>query len=269
MPRLGETTLRQRRDEPEWLDGLDMELGALDGNLRDIRRFNRLLRWDAAVAWEVARLFAAHPSPRHPTILDVGCGSGDIPLAVAARLRRDGYAPRVICADLHRPVLVAARRHVGAALRCDYLCADGLRLPLPDRAVDLVLCSATLHHFPPIEAARLLAELGRVTRVALLVSDLARGWLTYAGARALTAIATRNRVTRHDGVVSALRAYTAREVRGLAREAGLRGGVVRDRFPGRLMLSWRPPDIAGEPLAQPASSTISEEKPGPKTVSRP
>jgi SAM-dependent methyltransferase len=242
MPRFDTTPLRQRRDLPELLDDLAMDPTALDGNLRDIRRFNRLLRWDTAVAREAARLLRQRGAGKRPTILDVGCGSGDIPLAVAARLRRDGHAPRVTCADLHRPILAAARRQIGAALRCDYLCADGLRLPLPDRAVDLVLCSATLHHFAPDDAARLLGELGRVARVALLVSDLARGWLTYLGARALTAIATRNRVTRHDGVVSALRAYTAPEVRALAREAGLHEAIVRDQMPGRLILTWHPAD---------------------------
>ena len=238
MPWLGQTTLRQRRDLPELLDDLAMDPGALAGNLRDIRRFNRLLRWDTAIAREAARLVGARGPGRRPTILDVGCGSGDIALAVAARLRRDGHTPRIICADLHRPILTAARRHIGAALPCDYLCADGLRLPLPGRAVDLVLCSATLHHFPQAEATRLLGELGRVARGAVLVSDLARGWLTYLGACALTAIATRNPVTRHDGVVSALRAYTAREVRALAREAGLRDAIVRGQLPGRLILTW-------------------------------
>lgn len=148
MAWFGETTLPQRHDPPELLDDLDMAEPTLRGNLRDIRRSHRLLRWDALVAGEAARLIGSHVPTRQPTILDVGCGTGDLPLAIGARLRRAGYAPQFFCADLHRPVLVAAQHHIGAALSCTYLCADGLRLPLPDRA-DLVLCSATLHHFPP------------------------------------------------------------------------------------------------------------------------
>ena len=230
--------MRRRRDLTELLDDLAMDSDALDGNLRDIRRFNRLLRWDAAIARVVARLFRERPPGQRPTILDVGCGSGDVALAVATRLSRDGHIPRLICADLHLPILAAARRHVGAAMPCAYLCADGLRLPLPDRTVDVVLCTATLHHFPEAAAARLLGELGRVARGAVLVGDLARGWLTYLGARALTTVATRNRVTKHDGVASALRAYTADEVRTLAEEAGLRDALVRSQWPGRLLLLW-------------------------------
>ncbi|HEY8598691.1 MAG TPA: methyltransferase domain-containing protein [Thermomicrobiales bacterium] len=240
MPWFGETTLRQRHDLPELLDNLDMDHHTMLGNLRDIRRFNRLLRWDAMVANDALRLIGDQDSSYRPTILDVGCGTGDLPLAVGARMRRAGYESRFICVDIHQPVLAAARHHIGAALSCDYLRADGLRLPLPNRAIDLVLCSATLHHFPPREAVRLLGELARVTRGALLVNDLARGWGPYLGARVITAIAMRNRVTRHDGVVSVRRAYTPREVRGLALTAGLVGADVRSRLPGRLTLTWLP-----------------------------
>lgn len=133
--------LQQRRDLPELLDDLAMDAEALVGNLRDIRRFNRLLRWDAAAAREALQLLGAGVPGDRTTILDVGCGSGDIALAVAARLLSAGHTPRLICADLHRPILAMARRHLGARFPADYLCADGLRLPLADRAVDLALCS--------------------------------------------------------------------------------------------------------------------------------
>ncbi len=240
MPWFGETTLPQRHDLPELLDDLNMDRPTMLGNLRDIRRINRLLRWDTMVARDAARLIGAYVPSRQPTILDVGCGTGDLPLAVGTTLHRAGREPHFLCADIHRPILAAARHYIGAALSCAYLCADGLRLPLPDRAIDLVLCSATLHHFPPQAAACLLSELARVTRGVLLVSDLARGWGPYLAARAITAVAMRNRVTRHDGVVSVLRAYTAREVRALASDAGLTGATVRGRLPGRLTLTWVP-----------------------------
>ena len=233
-----ETTLPHKPELTEWLDTLTMDSPTLAGNLRDIRRLNHLLGWDRIVATDAATLLAACGAGRAPTILDVGCGSGDLPLAVGARLRRAGYDPRFVCVDLHPAILGAARRQIGATLRADYLCADGLRLPLPDRAVDLVLCSATLHHFPPDDAARLLRELARVTRGALLVSDLARGWGLYLAARAITTVALRNRATRHDGVVSVLRAYTATELRRLAADARLAGATVRARPPGRLTLWW-------------------------------
>lgn len=238
MPWRRETTLPHRPELAEWLDTLALDPATLAGNLRDIRRLNRLLGWERAVAADATALLAAGGAGGAPTILDLGCGSGDLPLAVGARLRRAGGNPRFLCVDLHPPILRIARRQIGAAIDAEYLCADGLRLPLPDRAVDLVLCSATLHHFPPADAARLLRELGRIARGALLVSDLARDRSLYFATRAATTLALRNRATRHDGVVSVLRAYTASEVRQLAAEAGLAGATVRARRPWRLALAW-------------------------------
>lgn len=61
----------------------------------------------------------------------------------------------------------------------------------------------------------------------------------------------RNRVTRNDGVVSVLRAYTVREVHALARDGGLTGATVRGRLPGRLTLVWTStPDHAVGPGAK-------------------
>ena len=231
------TTLPHRPDLTEWLDMLAIDPPTLAGNLRDLRRLNRLIGWDRGVASDAAALLAG--GERRLTILDLGCGPGDLPQAVGARLRRAGYEPRFVCVDLHPPILAIARGQIGATLRADFLCADGLRLPLPDRAIDLVLCSATLHHFPPAGAAHLLRELARIARGALLISDLARGWGLYLAARALTAVALWNRATRHDGVASVQRAYTAGELRRLAADAGLTGATVRARPPGRLALAWR------------------------------
>ncbi|MDP9373698.1 MAG: methyltransferase domain-containing protein, partial [Chloroflexota bacterium] len=155
---------------------------------------------------------------------------------------------RALAGDLSREVLAAARGQVGAratdAGPVALLCFDALRAPFADRSVDVVTCSLALHHFPPDAARTVLRELGRVTRRALIVSDLERCWPGYLGARLLAAI-LRNPMTHHDAPVSVLRAYTAPELRRLAAEAGLTGARVVRRFPFRLVLVWHPAGPGG------------------------
>jgi hypothetical protein len=64
--------------------------------------------------------------------------------------------------------------------------------------------------------------MARVARDAVVINDLDRGWRWLAGAWLMTRLLTRNKYTRHDAPLSVRRAYTADEVVGLARRAGLR-----------------------------------------------
>jgi hypothetical protein len=82
-----------------------------------------------------------------------------------------------------------------------------------------------LHHLEPPEAVKLLREMARVAREAVIVNDLdrARPWLL--GAQILSRLATRNRYTRHDAPLSVRRAYRPDELAALAKRAGLREGA--------------------------------------------
>jgi hypothetical protein len=102
----------------------------------------------------------------------------------------------------------------------------------------VALCSQLLHHFEGGAAARLLTELDRVARRAVVVSDLRRSWLAAAGFWLASFPLRFHPVTRHDGVVSVLRGFTAAELRHLITSATGTTPVVR-RSPGfRLTATW-------------------------------
>lgn len=238
------TRLRHREDLRELLDQPTVERATLEQNLRDIRRINRWLGWSRAMTRAVARELGCDVNGAW-SLLDVATGSADLPLAVARWAHRRGARPRLIGLDLTAAVLVSAAAHLGARRAVALVRGDALRLPFRDASIDLVTCALTLHHFAPREAVDLLRELARVTRRAVVLSDLERGWAGYAGARLLR-FATRNPMTRHDAPASVLRAYTAAELRALAQAAGLTGARVRRQFPMRLTLTWRRAEASPE-----------------------
>jgi hypothetical protein len=67
-----------------------------------------------------------------------------------------------------------------------------------------------------------LGELRRVARRGVVVNDLRRGQLAFAVTAATVLALSRGRYTRHDGVLSARRAYTLSELDDMAAAAGLR-----------------------------------------------
>jgi ubiquinone/menaquinone biosynthesis C-methylase UbiE len=209
-------------DAAELLDGPLDDPEALAGNLRDLRRFNRLLGGTALSRRAIAALAGLQSDV---TLLDVGTGGADIPVALIADAARRGRRLAVLAVDARLEVLAAARESRPGLDRVPGLtleAADGRALPYPDASFDIVHASLLHHHLSPADATLLLREMARVARRGVVVNDLSRGRLALAGARVVTALLTRNRLTRHDAPLSVQRAYTIKEMRAFIVVAGLR-----------------------------------------------
>lgn len=234
----------RRREAREFLDRTGHDPRELDGVLADLRRVNR---WYGGHRLVLGYLGAIVPRIRRRplTVLDVATGSADIPQAVANWARRHGVGVRIVALDHNPAILAVARREVGARPEIVLIRGDARALPFADQAVDIVLCGLTLHHFTEGEAARVLREVGRVAREAFIVHDLVRSWRAYAGAWLQTRLQTRNRLSRHDGPLSVLRAFTLPEIRAVAVLAGLQDVEIRTHPLFRVALVFRRMDGAG------------------------
>ena len=118
--------------------------------------------------------------------------------------------------------------------------ADALRLPLPDRSVDVVSSTLFLHHLDAPGVAALLRESARVARFAVSALDLTRHRVPLAVNALLGRVLYRSPITRHDGHASVLQAFTIPELRAIAARA-LPGALVRPAGPFVQGLLWKRP----------------------------
>jgi ubiquinone/menaquinone biosynthesis C-methylase UbiE len=132
-------------------------------------------------------------------------------------------------------LLVAARGCVTHGV-----CASAFALPFRDHSIDIVMCSQLLHHFDWSDAERVVRELDRVAKRSVILSDLRRSWIAAAGFWAVANVLRFHRVTRHDGVVSVLRGFTASELRQLVERTTGIAPTVRRRLGYRLTVQWSP-----------------------------
>jgi ubiquinone/menaquinone biosynthesis C-methylase UbiE len=218
----------------ELLDARQHDLAELEESLDQVAEVNRLLGGRRAVWHGLAPLLDARAVT---SVLDVGTGSADIPIDLVRRARRTGLRLSVVATDVHPQMRAVARRRTADLGTISIGAADALALPYSDRSFDVVLLSLTLHHFEQADQLRALREAGRVARRAVIVNELERCRANYCGARFLAATRwRRNRLTRHDGPLSVLRAFTREELRELAAAAGLRTERLERRFFYRLLL---------------------------------
>jgi ubiquinone/menaquinone biosynthesis C-methylase UbiE len=220
--------VRVRSVETEWLDGPHHDPALLAHSFREVWGVNRYLGGLAVLR----RHLAPWMGRWHLSLLDVAGGTGDVALALTRWASRRGASLQVTLVDNHPQVVAIARERAVWAPVARVVLGDARRLPFDDGAFDVAICNLALHHFDPPEAAGVLREMDRVSRLGWVVCDLERHPLAHASAQVLAAAVWRNPITRHDGPASVRRAYRVAEVAELARAAGVSATVHR-HFPFR------------------------------------
>jgi len=204
--------LATRAETDELLDSGTLTPAEVAANLADLARLNRLPGGTGASVAAIRRLGAGLGA----TVLDVGTGAADMPIAFARR----GW--RTTAIDANPQVLAIARRALERHALVEVREADARALPFRDGAFEVVHCSLLIHHLAPAEAGAVLREMRRVARLGVVVNDLRRGLFPLAATAVSAVVLGRSRVTRIDGTRSARRAYTLDELDDLLAVAGLR-----------------------------------------------
>ncbi len=210
-----------RRRGFEYLDDPAVPPAIRERSQRDLIRSNALLGGARALLVALRRALPA--SGDAVTLLDVGTGLADLPPRAVRAAARQGLAVTTIGYDAAESLLRADRARLSFAV-----CGDALALPFRTGSVDIVTCSQLLHHFVRGDAVQLVREMHRVARRAVIVSDLRRSWMAMAGFWLVSFALRFHAITRHDGVLSVLRGFTARELAAIVGEAtGRAPGVER------------------------------------------
>jgi len=223
--------LNVRSTAHELLDADQLDAIELRKNLREMAMLNRL---PGGIGDSVRAVEGLLGEQSEGTVLDVGTGSGDFVRRLRARRHVE-----VIASDLRPEVLEIAARNLAGTNHVTLLKADARAIPLADGEVDVAHASLLMHHFDPDDAIVALAEMRRVSRLGVVINDLRRGVVPFALTAATVLALSRAAYTRHDGVLSARRAYTLAELDTLAARAGLKRSQRSGRFWPRVTTVYR------------------------------
>jgi 2-polyprenyl-3-methyl-5-hydroxy-6-metoxy-1,4-benzoquinol methylase len=233
--------LSKRVRQPELMDDPALDRNLHWQALQDLERINRI-SGISDLLWRILRPLCREITHRPVRVLDVGCGGGDIGVAIWRKAARTGYKLQIGGCDVsHYALRVAAERAETAGAEAVYFPVDVLSDPLPDDW-DVLFCSLFLHHFDETQGVRVLANMGRSARKLVLVDDLVRGRLGYLlcwwGVRMLT----RSPIVHVDGPLSVRSGFRICELVAMAELAELRGARFTRHWPERLLLAWRRPE---------------------------
>jgi ubiquinone/menaquinone biosynthesis C-methylase UbiE len=204
-------------DNPEIMDVPGQDENELRLDLENLARLNRTFGGRSAVQ-RMFRYLAGQT--RKVLLVDLASGYGDQGRNLIAHGRERNCDISIVAVDRQFDTLRLAREATPPHQRMFFIQADARQLPFRARSADLVFCSLALHHFGEQDAVRVLREMKRVGRIGTACVDLVRGRIATFCIWLLTAVVMRNEMTRHDARLSIRRAFTHRELRGLATRAG-------------------------------------------------
>ena len=172
------------------------------------------------------------------TILDIGCGGGDITRALARRADADGFDVTVTGIDPDPRAYRFAAQHSSGRddARVSFEAANSSELVAAGRRFDVVVSNHVLHHLSTHELDRLLADTEQLTRGVAIHADLRRSRAASLLFGAATLPLAGTSFIRRDGLTSIRRSYLPEELRAVIPGRW----HVQPRRPFRNLLIHRP-----------------------------
>jgi SAM-dependent methyltransferase len=217
-----------RSVQTEILDG-PVSTADLAEILHDLARFNGIMQGHRPVLRWLDRAVEAVPPDRPLTLLDIGCGYGDLLRAIRGWAKKRGRLLRLIGVDLSGQVIEVARSVTSAVDDIEYHAADIFTFT-PPSAIDLVVTSLVTHHLPDDSIVRFLRWMETMAARGWMIYDLQRSIVPFYFIELAGAALRLHPVVTYDGRVSVARSLTRREWEARLAAAGIPRGVVDLRW---------------------------------------
>ncbi|MDJ0320132.1 class I SAM-dependent methyltransferase [Pseudarthrobacter sp. PS3-L1] len=213
MPDLGHRAV----DARELMDDPDCDPVRLAATYRQFRLVNRAVAGWRTTYCQLIRPLLSHVTPS--TLLDLGCGGGDLSRALAAWAARDGVILQVLGIDPDERAFRFATDGVGAGgvgaeplhQPVAFRQASSADLVAEGQTFDFVVSNHVLHHLSAPDLRTFLADSLLLADKLSIHNDLRRNALAYA-LFAVAAAPLRGSFIRHDGLISIRRSYTPAEL---------------------------------------------------------
>ncbi|MGL2986053.1 methyltransferase domain-containing protein [Flavobacterium sp. RSSA_27] len=203
---------KYRSNSKELMDDFSLEGEELREALDKIASINQLLGGNNVTLDGVKQLLRNVSPNETITIVDVGCGNGDLLRTLAQYAEQAGLLFELIGIDANRFTVNHAQLLSTDYKNISFRCEDIFDAAFQEVKADLFLCTLTLHHFKNEEIEYLLPLFYRNSRLGIVINDLHRSGLAYRLFQLLCFVFRLNTMSREDGLISILRGFTREEL---------------------------------------------------------
>lgn len=213
----------------EIMDDLNCQGQVVEQTLRELDFINHWLGGNAVTLSALQASWREIPADQELTILDLGCGSGELLRIISRKAILANRKVRLIGIDANPHIVEYARKHSADYPNIRFEAMDIFSENFKQLSCDIVLATLFVHHFSDAQLSSFLFQLKSQVRRAIIINDIHRHPLAFYSIQWLTRWFSRSTMVKYDAPLSVLRAFHKSELQDILRKAQIT----------RFKLSWR------------------------------
>ena len=218
-----DTTYRSK--EIEIMDNLDMGGELLIKTLDQIASINKWLGGNGLTIDGIKTILKTHSKSKKISIIDLGCGNGDMLREVAEFGHKNGYKFELLGLDANQTTIDYAIQLSANFPEITYRKEDVLSKEFESHTYDIALCTLFLHHFEDTVVLNFIETLLKNTKIGVVINDLHRHRLAYYLFKLLTLVIN-NPMVKTDGLISILRGFKRIDLEQFSRKLNYKSTIT-------------------------------------------
>jgi len=235
---------RRRMEAPELMDSPVVDRGLLLKTIRQFEFINKMVSGNQRMLRK--ELFGKISETKELiTVLDIGCGGGDILRWIVKTARKSGLQFRCVGIDPDKRILEQTKADCSAFQEIDIRRGSYQDLPRLRKDlghIDYIISNHVLHHLGTEEAGEFIRLAREHAARGVIINDLRRSRLAYFAYSIFALFLPRPSLAYYDGRLSILKSFTRKELFQAAEGASKGGkntftGRIAEKFPFRLLIT--------------------------------
>ena len=201
------------------MDDLDCSGEVVIQTLKELDYINRKLGGNHISIQSLDQLIPNHIG--EVSIIDLGCGGGDILIEMAEWGRKKNIKLRLLGIDANPTIIDYARDNCQGYQEISFEVINIWSEEFSARKFDIYHSSLFTHHFTEEELIKLFSLCYRNCSIGIIDNDLQRHWFAYYSIKWLTGLFSSSRMVQNDAAISVQRGFHQAELVRILKRAGI------------------------------------------------
>ncbi len=216
---------KYRSTEVEIMDDFSVQGDMLKESLDQLANINKWLGGNLVTLNGLQKVLKEQPKNKTLTILDLGCGNGDMLREISKFGKKSGYKFTLIGIDANKHTIDYAEQLSKNYEEISYTQQDVFTEDFHKMKYDIVLATLFLHHFTEEDILKLLKPIVANASIGIVVNDLNRNALAYYLFSGLC-LFIKNPMTKQDGLISILKAFKRKDLKRMSDKLQIKSRIA-------------------------------------------